>query len=165
MEDIPLPFATQILSPITCTAVGYQPTGMRPFDSPPPGLLTSNTARQLLSALATYRVFSSPLSASALVVDPGREPGYSAAFSVSTTFRLRRSITDTLLSFALATKSQRPLRVRHMSLGLSPTPMPAPSNLRLRVSKISNLSQPQQVIYSSDPSFDSRQVYASPPRS
>src|SRR5580698_8660076 len=154
----PFPFATQIWLPITCTAVGYQPTGIKPFDNPAPGVLTSNTARQLLSALATYKVLSSLLRASALVVGPGSELGYRAAFSVSTTFRSRISITETLLSLALATNSHRPFVVRHISFGLSPTEMPSPIKLRRFVSKISRRSQPQQVIYNSDPSLDNRQV-------
>jgi len=35
------------------SAVGYQPTGMKPIDRDLPGVETSNTARQLLSAFAT----------------------------------------------------------------------------------------------------------------
>src|ERR1700683_4567322 len=158
MEEKPLPLATNIFFPIILTDVGYQPTGINPFDLLDPGWLTSNTARQLSSALATYKVLSSLLRASALVVEPGSELGYRAAFSVSTTFRSRISITETLLSLAFATNSQRPFFVRHISFGLSPTGMPSPIKLRRFVSKTSRRSQPQQVIYNSDPSFDNRQV-------
>src|SRR5579872_3971247 len=116
---------------------------MKPLDAPAPGLLTSNTARQLLSASATYKVRSSLLRATALVVEPGSELGYSAAFNVSTTFRLRISITDTLLSFALATNSHRPFFAMHISFGLSPTGIPSPMNLRCFVSNVRRRSQPQ----------------------
>src|SRR6185437_6845268 len=145
MDVNPLPLATQILPPTTCTAVGYQPTGIKPLDLADPGSCTSNTARQLLSAFATYSVLSSPLSARAFVVEPGGASGYKAALSVSTTFRLRISMTDTLLSFALATKSQRLFRVIQMSFGLSPTAI-SPANARFPVSNIRSLSQPQQVM-------------------
>ena len=57
------------------TAVGYQPTGIKPIDWLEPGWLTSNTARQLLSALAIYSVFSFSLNATPLVVDPPSDPG------------------------------------------------------------------------------------------
>ena len=60
---------------ITFTQVGYQPTGINPFDLLLPGLLTSNTARQLLSALAMNNVFSSALKARPLVVEPGGASG------------------------------------------------------------------------------------------
>ena len=103
MEVNPFPLATNILLAITLTTVGYQPTGINPLLLLLPGLLTSNTARQLLSALAIYNVFSSALNATLLVVEPGIELGYSAAFNVSSTFRSLISITETLLSLALAT--------------------------------------------------------------
>src|SRR6185312_350587 len=113
--------ATKTRLPITLTAVGYQPTGMNPLDLQDPGRLTSNTARQLLSALAMYRVLLSLLSATPFVVDPARDAGYSAAFKVSITSPFLISITETLLSFALATKRNFPFFVRQISFGLSPT--------------------------------------------
>ena len=69
-DENPLPLLTNIFLPITFTLVGYQPTGINPFDLLKPGLLTSKTARQLLSALAMYNVFSFALSAKPLVVLP-----------------------------------------------------------------------------------------------
>src|SRR6266542_1040475 len=62
-EENPFPLATKIFLPITFTFVGYHPTGIKPFDLLCPGFETSNTARQLLSALAMYKVFSSSLNA------------------------------------------------------------------------------------------------------
>src|ERR1022692_3240597 len=64
-EEKPFPLVTKICWPIVLTQVGYQPVGIKPLDLLSPGLLTSNTARQLLSALATYSVFSSGLNATA----------------------------------------------------------------------------------------------------
>jgi len=71
MELNPLPFDTHIFLPCTLTFVGYQPVGINPFERLLPGLETSNTAKQLLSALAMYSVFSSALKATALEVEPG----------------------------------------------------------------------------------------------
>jgi hypothetical protein len=48
---------------------------MKPLLMPDPGVLTSNTARQLLSAFAIYRVLSSLARATLFVVDPEGEPG------------------------------------------------------------------------------------------
>ena len=59
---------------------------------------TSNTERQLLSALAIYNVFSSSLSAKPLLVDPEGDPGYKAALNVSITVLFLVLITETELS-------------------------------------------------------------------
>ena len=101
--------------------VGYQPTGIKPFDFVRPGTETSNTARLLLSALATYNLLSLAESASPFEVDPAGEFEYKAAFNTSSTLRFRMSITETLLSFALATYRMLPFLFNNNSLGLSPT--------------------------------------------
>ena len=56
--------------------VGYHAVGMKPLLIPEPAMLTSKTARQLLSAFAIKSVLSSPLSATLLVVEPEGEAGY-----------------------------------------------------------------------------------------
>jgi hypothetical protein len=68
-----------------------------------PGWDTSKTERQLLSAFAMYKVFSSALSATLLVVDPEGASGKRPVCRVSITLRFLMSMTETLLSFALAT--------------------------------------------------------------
>src|SRR5947207_15868361 len=75
IDENPFPLETKILLPITFTLVGYQPVGINPLLLLKPGLLTSNTARQLLSALAIYKVFSSSLSATPFEVEPPGEAG------------------------------------------------------------------------------------------
>ena len=70
IDENPFPLVTKIFLPITFTLVGYQPVGINPLLLLRPGLLTSNTARQLLSALAMYKVFSSALNATPFEVDP-----------------------------------------------------------------------------------------------
>ena len=70
MEVNPFPLETKIFFPATLTLVGYQPVGIKPFELLFPGFDTLNTAKQLLSALATYKVFSSSDKASPLVVAP-----------------------------------------------------------------------------------------------
>src|ERR1700743_2688082 len=104
MEVKPLPLVTNILLPSVRTLVGYQPTGTKPILWLLPGLLTSNTARQLLSALAIYNVFSSGDKASPLVVEPVSRVGYKAVDTVSTIFSVTVLIMETVLSLALATK-------------------------------------------------------------
>ena len=52
---------------------------------------------------AKYKVFSSVLSATPLVVEPARALGYSAQLRVSSTFLFLISIKETLLSSPLAT--------------------------------------------------------------
>src|ERR1700744_1130968 len=99
----PFPLVTNSLFPAPRTQVGYQPAGMKPLELLFPGLLTSNTARQLLSALAIYRVFSSRLRDTPLVVEPLSLVVYRAALSFSSTFLFLMSITETLLSLELAT--------------------------------------------------------------
>ena len=73
----PFPFRTYTDFPsrLICTAVGYQPVGMKPSTWLRPGRDTSTTATALLSALATSRV--SPLGArwTAFGVLPGGAPG------------------------------------------------------------------------------------------
>ena len=86
---------------MTFTDVGYQPVGMNPNDRLLPGCATSNTARQLLSALATSSLFWA--RASPLGVLPAGALGYSDVTMVSSTFRVFTSITDTALSLAQAT--------------------------------------------------------------
>src|SRR6266536_2314253 len=71
----PFPFDTKILLPITFTFVGYQPVGINPVLLLWPGLVTSNTARHLLSALAMYKFFSSPFNATPFEVEPLGEFG------------------------------------------------------------------------------------------
>ncbi len=73
LEMAPLPLATSRCLPsgVTRTDVGYQPTGMNPSERLLPGVLTSNTATRLLSALATNSVRSSGESARLLGVEPG----------------------------------------------------------------------------------------------
>ena len=110
-DEKPLPLATRILGPAVRTQVGYQPVGMKPREELLPGVATSNTARQLLSALAMYSVFSSGDSASPFGVEPASRVGYRAVEMVSSTFQLLASMTDTELSLALATNRNRPLRV------------------------------------------------------
>ena len=83
--------------------MGYQPTGIKPLDLLLPTTVTSKTAKQLLSALAMYKVFSSVLSATPLVAEPAGALGYSAQLRVSSTFLFLISITETLLSSPLAT--------------------------------------------------------------
>src|SRR5215204_6216444 len=106
---------------MTFTLVGYQPVGTKPLLLLSPGLLTSKTARQLLSALAMYKVFSSVLNARPLEVEPGGASEKSAALNVSITFNVCVLMTETELSFALATNKSFPLFDKHNSLGLSPT--------------------------------------------
>ena len=121
MEVNPLPLVTNIFLPITCTLVGYQPTGINPRLLLCPGWDTSNTDKQLLSALAMYSVFSSALKPNPLVVDPLGASGYKAAFSVSITFRSFTCMMETELSFELATNKYFPFSERRISFGLSPT--------------------------------------------
>src|SRR3569623_57355 len=114
---------------------------MKPIDLLAPGLLMSNTARQLLSALAIYNCFSLADKAKPFVVDPLNAVAYKAAFSVSSTFLFLTSITETELSLAFATNRYLPLRVRQRSLGLSPT-LTLSVNLWLSVSNTKILSAP-----------------------
>src|SRR4029078_10542471 len=111
MELNPFPFDTKIFFPTTFTFVGYHPTGINPFDLLCPGLDTSNTARQLLSALAIKSVLSSSLNARPFVVDPLGAFGSRAAFNVSTNSSFFKLITETLLSLAFATYNHVPFLV------------------------------------------------------
>src|SRR5215469_7406922 len=70
IDENPFPLETKIFSPTTFAFVGYQPVGIKPLLLLKPGLLTSKTARQLLSALAIYKVFSSSLKATPFEVEP-----------------------------------------------------------------------------------------------
>src|ERR1051325_9800574 len=72
---IPLPFVTSKCLPsgVTRTEVGYQPTGIKPNERLLPNSETSKTAKVLMFALATKRVFSSGESARLLGVVPGGE--------------------------------------------------------------------------------------------
>src|SRR5215468_6532298 len=69
-DEKPLPLLTKIFLPTVFRLVGYHPVGINPLDVLFPGVCTSNTARQLLSALAIYNVFSSGDNARPLVVEP-----------------------------------------------------------------------------------------------
>src|SRR4029078_12141933 len=73
----PLPLVTSNFLPsgLTRTEVGYHPVGMKPRDRLLPGLLTSNTATVLLSALAINSVCSSGDNVRLLGVDPGGASG------------------------------------------------------------------------------------------
>src|ERR1700754_5065752 len=156
-DEKPLALATYSLLSITRTTLGNQPVGTNPSDWLEPGLVTSNTARQLLSALAIYKVLSSLLRATELLVVPLSGVGDTAVFRVSSTLALRTSITDTVLSLALATYRYFPFREMHRSFGLSPTAT-ASSSLFSFVSNMATLSPPQRLMYSFDMSGDSRQV-------
>ena len=148
MDENPLPLVTNNFLSTTLTFVGYHPTGINPLLLLRPGLETSNTVTQLLSALAIYNVFSLLLKVSPFVVEPFGASGYNAAFNVSITFFPAISITETELSFELATKRYFPFFVRQISFGLSPTIISL-TIFFLSVSKTYNLSQPQQLIYNS----------------
>ena len=125
------------------------------------GLLTSNTARQLLSALATYNVLALALSATPLVVLPLGALGKSAAFKVSITLPAAISIILTELSLALATYNNFPLGDNSISLGLSPTFI-SPDMLPAATLYNNTLSQPQQLINNVFLFGDNKQVNASP---
>src|SRR5215510_11967242 len=102
---IPLPLATnrRLPSGVTRTEVGYQPTGIKPSERLLPATLTSNTARLLLSAFATKRVFSSGESAKLFGVEPGGRLGWSDAVSVSRGVPVPVSKSVTLFRAALDT--------------------------------------------------------------
>src|SRR5215472_1266322 len=70
IDENPFPLETKIFSPTTFTLVGYQPVGINPLLLLKPGLLISKTARQLLSAFAIYKVFSSSLNPTPFDVEP-----------------------------------------------------------------------------------------------
>src|SRR5262249_22509696 len=74
---LPLPTPRRMFLPsgVTATAVGYQPVGMKPFTWLWPGVATSMTATQLLSALATYSVLPSGATATASGVLPSGARG------------------------------------------------------------------------------------------
>src|SRR5689334_8088168 len=113
-----------------------------------PGFETSNTARQLLSALAIYNRFSFASYARLFVVEPLGESGNNAASSVSITLRFFTSMIDTLLSFALHTYKYFPSGVSINSLGLSPTWI-AFFQVFFSRSNVSTLSHPQHEMYRS----------------
>ena len=102
-EVFPFPFVTQILLLINFTLVGNQPTGIKPLGTLFPGVETSKTAKQLLSAFAIYKLFLIGSIAKPFVVEPDGEFGYKATSKVSITFLVFKLITDTVLSFALHT--------------------------------------------------------------
>src|SRR2546429_6820309 len=81
LEIIPFPFAISRCLPsgVTRTEVGYQPAGMKPSERLLPGVLTSNTASVLLSALATKSICSSGERARLFGVEPGGDCGERAA--------------------------------------------------------------------------------------
>jgi len=96
-----------------------------------------NTARQLLSALATYKVFSSSLKDNALVVDPLGAPGYKPASNVSNTFLFEYQLRRRNYHWHLLQKIVV-IFAMHISFGLSPTLISA-INLCIPVSKNQNL--------------------------
>src|SRR5258707_73759 len=100
-DEKPLALAIYNFESITRTTLGYHPVGIKPRELLDPGLLTSNVATQLLSALAINKVLSSLLKATELLVVPLNWVGYTAVFSVSSTLDFFRSITETVLSLAL----------------------------------------------------------------
>src|SRR5262245_33159638 len=118
----PLPTPTNRFLPsgVTATAVGYQPVGTKPFTADFRGSSTSMTATQLLSALATYRVFPSGLRATASGVLPSGAFGKSDVTIVSVTCPRLVSMTLTQLLDAQATNS-RPALWRAIWFGCSPT--------------------------------------------
>ena len=83
--------------------MGYQPVGINPILELNPFFVTSNTAKLLLSALATYNLDSVSFKASPLVVEPLGAFGNKAQFKTSTILSVFVSTTATLLSFAFAT--------------------------------------------------------------
>src|SRR5262249_40462454 len=82
---LPTPIRIALPSGVTARAVGYQPVGMNPLTWDLFGLLISITATQLLSALATYRVWPSGATARASGVLPSGALGKSAVMIVSVT--------------------------------------------------------------------------------
>src|SRR5258705_13257342 len=102
---VPFPFAIKSFLPsgVTRTLVGYHPAGMNPRERLLPGVPTSKTATQLLSALATKSVFSSGESARLLGVEPEGALGYRAAHMVSMALPVVVSRTVTVFRLALAT--------------------------------------------------------------
>src|ERR1044071_1306943 len=118
-EISPFPLATssRLPSGVTRTDVGYQPTGMNPSERLLPGTPTSNTARLLLSALATNSVFSSGDRARLLGVEPGGRPGCRDAVNVSSVLPVPVSNTVTLFRAALATYRIRPDAANTISQG------------------------------------------------
>ena len=136
---------TSILFPAILTQVGYQPVGINPLLLPDPGVLTSNTARQLLSALAMKRVFSSLLRATLLGVEPVGESGIECRVEFFNNFHLPGINNRNSIVIGIGNKKIAPSPVMHMSLGLSPTVID-PVIFRTLVSKRITLSQPQQEI-------------------
>src|ERR1700748_338996 len=106
-----------ILSCKVFTFVGYHPTGIKPRLLLLPSDDTSNTARQLLSALAIYNLFSSVDKASPFVVEPASRVGYRVVAIVSVAFSVFVSMMETVLSLELATKSLVPFLFNSNSLG------------------------------------------------
>src|SRR4051812_44780912 len=92
---------------------------MNPRERLFPGVPTSKTATQLLSALATKSVFSSGESARLLGVEPEGAWGYRAAQMVSTALPVVVSRTVTVFLLALATNKNFPERVSTISHGCS----------------------------------------------
>src|ERR1700743_2987035 len=117
----PFPLAPKNFFPRGPTYVGYQPTGIKPLLFASPGSLISKTARQLLSALAMYSVFSSGDKASPLVVEPVNWVGYNEVEITSVVFPVAVLIRDTELSLALATNKRVPFLFNSNSLGWLPT--------------------------------------------
>ena len=140
-DENPLPLLTNIFLPTTLILVGYQPTGIKPFERLLPATATLKTARQLLSAFATYKVFSSVDNASPLDVEPSGALGYKAAFKTSTWVRFFTSTTETLLSLAFAIYNKFPFLFKSSSFGLSPTATSATTSF-FCVSNTSTLSPP-----------------------
>src|SRR5437762_11901155 len=108
-DPAPLPFATYSARPSggTATAVGYQLTGPSPATRIRV-VSRRTTATALLPAIATYRVFPSGDSASALGSLPVGAWGSSATVSCSTTAPCARSTRAMPFAPARATNSWPP---------------------------------------------------------
>src|SRR5437588_6208061 len=130
----PLPFATSRVSPAASTAVGYQPTGMRPTRrsrprsrpeaaTPEVADERSKTATALLSDSATSRRRPAAASARALGVLPSGGPAGGASRSCAITRRVRVSTTATRSVLAEATNRRAPPAASSNADGWRPTSM------------------------------------------
>ncbi len=133
---------------------------MNPSTSLLPGLATSTTATVLLSALATSRRLSSGERLTWFGVDPGGACGNIDTEICSAARPASRSIAQTALVLAQATKRRLPSRVSAIALGCSPTTI-SPRGSNDHASSFNTFAPPQMETKSVFPSGDTRQVYAS----
>ena len=154
---MPLLLPTQSLPPRTANAEGYQPTGRNPSTSLLARSATRTTATSLLSALATNSIWFSRSSANAFGVEPSGAFGVKAVEIRSMVWRVRVSITTTVLSLAQET-NRRPSFDNVMSFGLSPTTR-RPVTRRLATSMMLTESLPQLETYSVCPLSLSTRAY------